>query len=292
MAQEYWKWPESGWTSERLDWRKAKTVTAGVDIGTTSSQAAVMCDNELFAYASIYTGPDFRKAAETVIEQAIGPSGMSIENISGIVATGWGSRNVSCAGKTEDEVLCHAMGARFLFGPEVRTVVDLGGQTIKAIRLYDWDRVRDFIVSDKCATGMGRSTELMAELLQVPITEMGERSLQVEKDPEPVSTTCYNFANPEAIGLFRPGYKEPPYSGNDVLASYLFAIAWRVLGTMGKLQPLDAGETEVYRELGFTGGLAKNPGVTKRIERELKVTALDGKYDPQLAGAIGAALLA
>jgi len=292
MTQEYWKWPGSDWTSNEIDWRKSKSITAGVDIGTTSSQAVILCDGKLFGYANIHTGPDFPKAAETVIVKAIGPSGMKLEDINGITATGWGSRNVSYASEMADEVLCHALGARFIFDPTVQTVVDLGGQTIKAIRLYDWERVRDFVISDKCATGIGRGTEILADLLQVPITDIGERSLDVEKDPEPVSTTCYNFSIPETIGLFQPSYMEETYNGNDVLASAMFSIAWRVLGTMGKLMPLDAGELSVYEGLGFTGGLAKNTGVTKRIERELNVTAMECKHDPQLAGAIGAALLA
>jgi benzoyl-CoA reductase subunit A len=132
----------------------------------------------------------------------------------------------------------------------------------------------------------------MAGLLHIPIEEIGKKSLAAEKDPEPVSTTCFAFANTETIGLFRQGYKEDVYTESDVLASFLFAIAWRTLGTIGKLQPLDIGDIKVYGNLAFTGGLAKNVGVTKRIERELGVSALSSEIDPQLAGAIGAALLA
>jgi bzd-type benzoyl-CoA reductase Q subunit len=279
MVQEYWRWPESSWTAADIDWKKAKAVTAGVDIGTNSSQAAVMCDNRLFGYASLRTGADYRASAGVVMEQALGSSGMKLKNIRYVVGTGWGSQNVSFARKTVDEINCHARGARFMYGPAVKTVVDLGAQTCKAIRLYNWDRIRDFVMNDKCAAGMGRSIELMADLLQVPIQEMGERSLAVEKDPEPVSTTCYAFANTEAIGLFREGYKE-----SEVLAAYLFAIAWRIHGMVGRVQP--------EKELAFTGGLAKNSGIVKRLERAMGMTALTSKYDPQLAGAIGAAIIA
>jgi benzoyl-CoA reductase subunit A len=170
--------------------------------------------------------------------------------------------------------------------------VDLGGQTVKAIRLFDWDRVRDFMMNDKCATGMGRNVEIICDLLQVPIEEIGEKSLDVKKDPEPVSTTCFTFADTETMGLFRPELKAEPLTENEVYASHLFAIAWRIIGIIGKLQPLDVGDVRVYKELCFTGGLAKNAGITKRIERELNVTALASDYDPMLAGAIGAALLA
>ena len=292
MGQQYWDWPESGWLSKEIDWKKAGKVTAGVDIGTTSAQAAIMCDGKLFGYANIRIGAYFRKAADLVIQQAMGDSGMTLDDIGAIASTGWGHRNAEYAPTFIDEVHCHAKGARFIFGPEVRTVVNLGGQTCAAIRLYDWDRVRDFMMNDKCATGFGRNIEMMCDYLKVPIDEIGKLSLDVNVDPEPVSTTCYAFADTETLGLFRQDFRAEPLSANEIYASHLFAVAWRVLGVVGKLQPLDVGDITVYKELGFTGGLAKNPGITERIERELKVQALKSEYDPMLAGAIGAALLA
>lgn len=290
MTQEYWKWPENVWALENFDCKQADSITAGVDIGPSSAQSAILCDNKLIAWANTHTGPDYKKTSEDVLEKALTAAGMQRGDVDVIFATGFGKKNVSYAARQLDEVQCIAKGARYMYGPAVTTVVDLGGRCTKAIKLYDWDRVEDFMMNDKCATGMGMNIEAMADLLGVPITEMGERSLQVDKDPEPVSTTCYNFANPETIGLFRPEYRGDTLSGEEVLASYHFAIAWRILGTVGKLMPLDVGELTVARELAFTGGLAKNPGVTKRLERELKVKALTSDYDPQLAGALGAAL--
>ncbi|MDR1204475.1 MAG: acyl-CoA dehydratase activase [Peptococcaceae bacterium] len=294
MTREYSKWPETSWLSDSVDWRKAKTVAAGVDIGTTSAQAVVICDGELYGYASIHTGTDFKQTAEEVLAKATGNSGMTVKDIGAIGATGFGKINAGYASKSLDEVHCHGKGARFLYGPEVTTVVDLGAQTVKAIRLYEWDRVRDFMMNDICATGMGRNVEMVCDLLHVPITEIGEKSLALDgkTDPEPVSTTCYNFASTETMGLFRPEYRAEPLTENEVYASHLFALAWRILGVIGKLQPLDVGDIKVYEKLGFTGGLAKNSGVTKRIERELKTTALTSDWDPMLAGAIGAAILA
>jgi benzoyl-CoA reductase subunit A len=118
-----------------------------------------------------------------VLKKAIGDTGMKVSGISAIAATGWGKKNAAYATSFPDEVHCHMKGARFMYGPEVRTVVDLGAQTIKAIRLYDWDRVRDFMMNDKCATGMGRNIEILCDLLQVPIEEIGEKSLDVEAIP-------------------------------------------------------------------------------------------------------------
>ena len=290
MMQEFWKWPENAMPLGDDSRRNAKSLTAGVDIGSTSSQAVIFADGKLIGYASMNTGADFAKTASEVLNRAAGNAGC-VKDMEKIGVTGFGARNADYATSRFDEVGCHAKGARFMYGPAVRTVVDLGGQTTTAIRLYDWDRVRDFMMNDKCATGFGRSIELIAELLHVPITELGEKSLDVEKDPEPVSTTCWSFANPETLGLFREGYGENKMNENEIIASHLFTIAWRVLGVIGRLAPLDIGDISVEEGLAFTGGLAKNKGITKRIERELKVTALESDYDPMLAGAIGAALL-
>jgi len=291
MAREYGKWPESSWVSTDLNWKGAK-ITAGVDIGTTSAQAVILCDGELFGYANIHAGVNFEQTARDVIDAAMKGSGMTLSDIDVICGTGFGKKNITFASQTFDEVHCHAKGARYIYGPEVRTVIDMGGQTVKAIRLFEWDRVRDFMLGDKCSTGAGRNIEVLCDLLHIDVTEIGPKSLEVEKDPEPVSTTCYAFATTETLGLFgRPEFRSEKLSESEIYASYLFAVAWRIIGIVGRLCPLDVGEIEIDGSLAFTGGLAKNPGVTTRIERELGVTAAKSNIDPMLAGAIGAALL-
>ena len=292
MTQKFGKWPESSWTSDRIDRKSSKMITAGVDVGTTSAQSAVFCDGELCGWANIRVGASFKRAADEVLSMALAGSGLNVDNIDKVAATGFGRDNAGYASTKLDEVHCHAKGARFMYGPKVHTVVDLGGQTLKAIRLYDWDRVRDIAMNDKCATGQGRNIEQMCGLLQVSITEIGEKSLDVKADPEPVSTTCYCFAQTETMGQFRPEFRAEALTENEVYAAHMLAVAWRMLGAIGKLQPLEPGEIMVYEDLGFTGGLAKNPGITRRIEKELRVTALTSEHDPMLAGAIGAALLA
>jgi predicted CoA-substrate-specific enzyme activase len=288
---EYWQWPEFTWKADDGDWARAAGLVAGIDVGTTSAQAVILLDGKLCAAASVRIGADFKKSAASVFDKVLEEGGVKAEQIQAVGVTGFGKRNATYATASFDEVLCVAKGARFLFGPSVRTVVDIGGQTVKAIRLHSWDRVRDFMMNDKCATGFGRNVEEMAGMLQIPITELGARSLDVEMDPEPVSTTCYSFANPETMGLFRTGFREKPSSENEIAAAYLFAIAWRVLGVVGKLAPLDIGPVTAEPDIAFTGGLAKNVGITKRIERQLSMTGLASAHDPQLAAAIGAALL-
>ena len=293
MEKEYWKWPESSWSAKDTDWKAAGELFAGVDVGTTSTQAVVLSAEKLFGYASMHTGADFGKAADDALSRALEGSGKKIKDIGAIVGTGFGKKNIKFATKLLDEVQCHAKGARFMFGTDVRTVVDMGGQTIKAIRLFEWDRVRDFMLNDKCATGEGRNIEVLCDLLHIDITEIGPKSLEVQKDPEPVSSTCWNFAGTETMGLFgRPDFKSEKLSEAEIYASHLFAVAWRILGVVGRLSPLDVGELQIDGALGLTGGLARNSGITVRIERELGLKAASSEYDPMLAGAIGAALLA
>lgn len=279
MAQEYWKWPESQETAKDIDWKKAKVITAGVDVGAVSSQAVVMCDDKLYSYASIYTGPDSGGSANRVMEKALDGTGMKVKDIHNTVATGIGRKNVAFAQQAVNEIACHVQGARFMYGPSVRTIVDMGGQGNRVMKCTEYGRMTEFYVNDKCATGMGRGIELFSKLSHIPLLEMGELSLKVEQDPEPVTTTCYLFANTEAMGLFREGQKE-----SEVLAGYLFAMAYRLFTLAGRMK--------MEKELALTGGVAKNQGVVKRLERELGVTALTSQYDTQLAGAIGAALMA
>jgi predicted CoA-substrate-specific enzyme activase len=251
-----------------------------------------LCGEKLFGYANIRAGVDFEQTAKTAIAMAMNGSGMTLADIDVISGVGFGKKHITYAAKTFDEVHCHAKGARYMYGPDVRTVVDMGGQTIKAIRLFEWDRVRDFMFNDKCFTGAGRNIEVLCGILHENITEIGAKSLKVSADPEPVSTTCWAFADTETLGLFgRPEFKSEKLSETEIYASHMFAIAWRIMGVIGKLSPLDVGEIEIDGGLAFTGGLAKNPGITARIERELGVTAAKSDIDPMIAGAIGAALL-
>ncbi|MBQ8664106.1 MAG: benzoyl-CoA reductase, bzd-type, subunit Q [Eubacterium sp.] len=292
LMKKYGVWEESQKVFSEVDWKAAKEITVGIDVGTTSTEAVVMCDRKILCYSIIKTGMDFKNAAEKAINKAIEGLDIELKDVTKVVCTGFGHKNVAFASAYVDEIHCHGKGARYMFGPSVTTVIDMGGQTVKAVRLHSWDRVRDFMVNDKCATGMGHNIEELCELLQISLDKIGEKSLEVERDPEPVSTTCYAYAQTETMGMFHPGFREETTTENEVYAGHMFAIAWRILGVVGKLQPLEVGELAVYPELGLTGGLAKNPGIVKRLERELKITALTSEYDPMLAGAIGAALYA
>ncbi len=277
--KEYWRWLESRWTAPDEEWQKAKIITAGVDVGSVSTQAVIMLDGKLYAYCSMRTGADSPDSARKAMDWALEGTEMKLENIQYIVGTGYGRVNVPFAHRTITEIACHARGANHMYGPTVRTVLDMGGQDCKVIRCDERGKVTTFLMNDKCAAGTGRGMEVFADLLSLSINDVGELSLQVEKEPDPVSSTCVIFAKSEASGLLRAGW-----SKNLVLAAYCSAMAHRVYTLLERVT--------VEKDFAITGGIAKNIGVVKRLEDELGVRALPAKYDTQIAGGLGAALFA
>ncbi len=279
MAQEFWRWKENTFHDPSITWGNGAMVTAGVDVGSVSTQAVVMVDGRIFAYASMRTGSDSPDSARKAMDLALGSTGMTLGDITFVIGTGYGRVNVPFAHKTITEIACHARGANFLYGPAVRTVLDMGGQDCKAIKCDEKGKVISFLMNDKCAAGTGRGMEVFAELMQVPIADIGDLSFQVEKEPQPVSSTCVVFAKTEAVGLLRQGWPK-----NDVLAAYSSAMAHRVYSLLERIG--------VEPQFAITGGIAKNRGVVERLEKELHVQAMKPDFDTQIAGATGAALFA
>ena len=279
MAQEFWRWKESAWHDESMDPAKAQIITAGCDVGSVSSQAVIMLDGELYAFANMRTGSDSPNSANNVMNWALKDLTLKLEDIHYIIGTGYGRVNVPFAHRAITEISCHARGGNFMYGPTVRTILDMGGQDCKAIRCDDKGKVTAFLMNDKCAAGTGRGMEVMADLLSVPIEDVGEMSLDVEEEPPPVSSTCVIFAKSEATGLLRKGWPK-----KKVLAAYCAAMAHRGVTLLERMG--------VEKDFAITGGIGKNVGVVRRIERELGVTALVPKIDSQIAGALGAALFA
>jgi len=286
MTVEYWKWPEEEGVSTGVDCKKAAVIAAGVDIGAVSSKAAIMCDGELAAYSIIRTEADSKASAQKALDKALKAAGLEIGGVHKIVSTGYGRSNASFANGTKTEIACHARGAQYMYGPTVRTVLDMGGQDTKAIQCDQYGNVVAFIMNDKCASGTGRGIETFADMVAIPIQDIGQTSLEVDEDPEPVSSTCITYANSMAVQLMRRAPK------NKVLAAYCFSIAWRDYILLQRLANQSANGS-VEQDLAITGGVAKNNGIVSRIERELGLEALPVKKgDPQIAGAVGAALFA
>ena len=169
QQKEHWKWEESRWHDPGLDWKQAGSITAGIDVGSVSSQAAIMCDGKLYAYANRRTGSNSPDSALKAIKWALEGTGLALDNIHYTVGTGYGRINIPFADRALTEIACHARGCNFMYGPTVRTILDMGGQDCKAIRCNEKGRVTSFLMNDKCAAGTGRGMEVFADLLGVPI---------------------------------------------------------------------------------------------------------------------------
>lgn len=277
---EYRKWLEYGWTSPDIDWRKGDIISGGIDIGSVGSKAVIMVDGKLYCYSNMRTGSNSPDSARKVLDKALEGTDLTEDKVQYFVGTGYGRVNVPMAKRAITEIACHALGANFIYGPSVRTVLDVGGQDCKIIRSDEKGKATSFMMNDKCAAGTGRGMEVMAELLNVPITEIGERSFDVKEEPEPVNSTCVIYAKSEAVSLLRQGWQV-----NQILAAYNRAMANRIFELIGRLG--------VEKEFAITGGQSKNIGLVKRLEKLMGIKALSpGDLDPQIAGGIGAALFA
>jgi bzd-type benzoyl-CoA reductase Q subunit len=284
-GREYWRWQEYHRIVPDKKWTEKDIITAGVDVGSVGSKAAIMINGEAYSWGIMRTGSNSPESAKKALDFALEDTDLKVGDLKYIVGTGYGRVNVPMANKAITEIACHGKGANYIWGPSVRTVLDVGGQDIKAIRIDETGRVVSFLMNDKCAAGTGRGMEVFADLLQIPIEEIGDISLKVEKEPDPVSCTCVAFAKTEAMGLLRKGWTK-----EKVLAAYTRAMAIRMANLINRvgLEP----------DLVITGGQSKNIGIVSRIEVILGAKCLpmprwrDNGLDPMVAGALGAALFA
>ncbi len=280
---EFWRWEEYQRIMPGIKWTNKDIITAGVDVGSVGSKAAIMVNGQAYSWGITRTGSNSPESAKKALDWALIDTGLKSTDIKYIVGTGYGRVNVPMANKAITEIACHAKGANYIWGPSVRTVLDVGGQDIKAIRIDESGRVVSFLMNDKCAAGTGRGMEVFADLLKIPIEKIGEMSLQVNEEPPPVSCTCVAFAKTEAVGLLRKGW-----SKEKVLAAYTRAMAVRMANLINRVG--------LEKELVITGGQSKNIGIVNRIEVVLGEKCLpmpkwrENGLDPMIAGALGAAL--
>lgn len=250
--------------------------SVGIDVGSASAEALILKDGKILAYSILETGANSRKAAERALEEALKKAGIPRSEIGPIVATGYGRISVDFASQRVTEISCYAKGINFLY-PEVRMVIDIGGQDSKAILVGKNGRVLDFVMNDKCAAGTGRFLEVMAKVMEVNVEELGKISLR-SRGPAEISSTCTVFAESEVVSLIAKGIPV-----EDIAAGIHKAIARRV-GAMAR-------RIGVTPPVAFAGGVAKNAGVVKALEEELGVKLIVPE-EPQIIGALGAALLA
>jgi predicted CoA-substrate-specific enzyme activase len=265
--------------NERLDWKKAKVIVAGIDVGAVSSKAMILLDGQPYAVSRVSTRTP-KESAFKAINAALAKTDLTLEKIQHIVGTGRGRTQVPFARKKISEIACGAAGAVHIWGPSVRTVLDAGGQSCKVIHCTEKGRATAFLWNDKCAAGIGRSMEAFADLVKKDVTEIGDIALQSDQFPK-LSDFCVVYAQSEALDLIRS--KAPL---EKVIAAYHYAMAKRISTLVGR-----AG---MKKDFVIIGGLAKNPGIIDRLEGILKVSRLSPKpeWDPTVTAALGAALFA
>ena len=253
---------------------------SGIDIGSVTTKAVIIDgQGEILAFSLIPTSYDRQKSGVEVFQLALDKVGKSKEAIKGIVSTGYGRRAFTLADKVLPEIVCHSRGTQFIV-PEVRTIIDIGGQDSKVIELGEDGNINKFEMNDKCAAGTGRFLEVLTErILNLSIEELGPLSLKC-KSACILSSVCTVFAESEIIS-----YLSENKTKEDIICGMNKAIAKRVI-SMGS-----AGLINYKEPIVFSGGVAKNIGVVKAIEEELgkKVLALE---EPQITAALGAAIFA
>lgn len=247
---------------------------AGIDIGSTMTKAVIF-DKGIIASVIGPTGPEQRRLANKVMEEALKKAGLSFGSITYIIATGYGRINVPFADRQVTEISCHAKGIWDLF-PEARTIIDIGGQDSKAIKIDQTGRPTDFIMNEKCAAGSGRFLEIIADTLNVKLEDMGEISLR-SSNPAKISSVCTIWAQQEVAARLTEGV---PIS--DLVAGIHESLANRVARMAKRLRVED--------KVVLTGGGGKNAGLVNALSGQLGHTILIPP-EPLITGALGAALL-
>jgi predicted CoA-substrate-specific enzyme activase len=236
---------------------------------------AVILGDGIIASVIGPTGPEHRRLAGRVMLEALDQAGLALESVSAIVSTGYGRINVPFADKQVTEITCHARGIVNLL-PLARTIIDIGGQDSKAIRVDATGRPTDFIMNDKCAAGSGRFVEVIADSLGVKLEDMGELSLQ-SRNPAQISNICTIWAQQEVASRLAEGVAIP-----DLVAGVHKSLADRV-ARMAKRIKIEA-------EVVLTGGGGRNKGLAKALSDELGCNLLVPP-EPLITGALGAALI-
>lgn len=250
---------------------------AGVDVGSTQTKAVVLDEGRRIVGRSLIdTGANVTRAAEEAYGLAVADAGLREEDVAYVVGTGYGRYKVTFGHSQVTEISCHARGAQYLF-PATRTVLDIGGQDTKAIRVGPDGQVLDFCMNDKCAAGTGRFLGGAAAALEIPLGELGALALQ-GRNPVRITTTCTVFAESEIINWLAKGKKV-----EDILMGVHEAIAQRSLALLRRVG--------IEPEVTFTGGVTRNQAMVQ-ILRNLVGVTLNVSPESHYMGCIGAALFA
>ncbi len=251
-------------------------ITAGIDIGSITAKAAVLAHGRVLGTRVIFTGYNARQAGKNVFDDLLKELDMEALSIEKIVSTGYGRNSVKFADKAITEIICHGAGAYYL-NPEVRSIIDVGGQDSKVLTIDSDGRVKDFAMNDKCAAGTGRFLEVMARALESDLDDFGVVSLKSDS-PSKISSICTVFAESEVVSLISKGE-----SREDIIAGIHESVASRISSL--------ARRVGVKEPVMMTGGVAKNVGVVRALEKELGVSIKVSEF-AQVNGAVGAAVMA
>jgi predicted CoA-substrate-specific enzyme activase len=252
-------------------------IAAGVDVGSTATKAVLLDENRrVLAKKLVDTGANVVRAAQRAFQGALEAGGLEEWEVGYTIGTGYGRYKVSFGQAQVTEISCHARGASALF-PGTRTILDIGGQDTKAIRINERGEVLDFCMNDKCAAGTGRFLSAAAEVMEIPLDEIGPVSLRAQGGLK-ITNVCTVFVEAEIMNQLARGAK-----GEEILAAVHASIAGRSIGLMRRVGLED--------EITFTGGVSRNVGMVAALERRLE-RKINVHPDAQFIGAIGAGLFA
>lgn len=253
-------------------------IVAGCDVGSLTTKAVVMKEGRVAGTVIDRSRVKPWEAAEAVLTKALEEAGLKLADVSHIVGTGYGRERLDFAHSVASEIACHARGAKWLL-PAINTIIDIGGQDVKAIKLDEKGQVTKFITNDKCASGTGRFLEAMTKVLGVELSDLGQLSKKA-RNPIKLASACTVWAQADVIQYLN---NKTPIE--DIAAGINNAMASRTAVMVSNIG--GGGDT------CMTGGVAKNSGVVKALEKILGLRIRKiRKIDPQLVGALGAALVA
>ncbi len=251
-------------------------IVAGIDIGSLSTEAVLFKENDIIDYEITLTGSNSKDTAQKIYNDILTKAKINTSQINYIVATGYGRVSAPFAHKQVTEITCHALGINHQ-NPSIRTVIDIGGQDSKAIKLDENGNVEDFVMNDKCAAGTGRFLEVMAKALEVDINEFS-RVAQKVKESVPISNMCAVFAESEVVSLIAEGNDK-----SQIIRGLAEAIADRIEGMAARIN--------FEKPIAMSGGVAKNKGIVMVLEERFN-SPIFVPEEPQLIGALGAAIKA
>ena len=252
---------------------------AGCDVGSTTGKAVILDDNKIVASYIIPSEIDPEITSRIVLEKAFKKvyDLDEIKDLKYLVGTGYGRNEVPFANENISEITCHAQGV-FYCDKEIKTIIDIGGQDVKGISIDDNGSVLEFVMNDKCAAGTGRFFEAMTRIFKMDMEEFSKISLKA-KNIIPVTSQCSVFAESEVISLLAK--KKSPY---DVAAGIQAAVAKRCFTLLKRVG--------IRPKITVTGGCAKNIGLLKGLQKKIGIDITNLPIDPQLIGALGAAVIA